>query len=717
MKINYIEIENFRCFLEPTKFMFGNGLNIINAENGSGKSELLNAIYWVIYGKIFDKPEWVDADNKILYPLWYTDASNKKEFNENIIVTSVCVSIDAQDVYAETKETTKWWFTKTRYHERNPKVNVISKNRDEIEIKFIDTRTGETKQITPSSIPFVIEELFPLSIRDFMWFQGEGFINQINLNKKNTGFDDILNQVSYFPIYTKMKNAAKVALNKKENELNKAMSASKNLSSEKSEKLFEQSKLQKNVPELEAKLSLVYDELEKKESELTEVNEYLDNVSEHAELSGQIKILDSEIKSLNDVMDATEKAQVFNLISRWVISGSGKKIEAVQGKIDVFQEELRKLEGTQIPKHIPGPEMIREMLRTMNCDICDRKIEDKESKSYKTLEERLIQFETSLRHKWLQKNFDQLRQKKRNILREYKDVEREIKALNSKISSKRRERNNKKAEVNVLQEKLDNLNSGTIANGGANYEHLRNNEKKILKEIKDINFVLRNRKDEFEKKSKRLEELNTEIENFEFKDESIKKTSKDVIYFQTLTSILSELEEEAKQSLLHQITIHSNKLFKSYYHNPQVKITLPAGEIKLINPDTGDEDDSGNNESQSTAARFSIINALLKISSEKLNNPFPLIADAPTSSFGWDNTFHFTTNIGDNFQQVIILSKDYIQPITADQNVKTDLISACKEKGGSWYWIEQVDTKGVSVGRNNTLPKSKCKSIIKEKIN
>ena len=184
MKINYIEIENFRCFLEPTKFKFGNGLNIINAENGSGKSELLNAIYWVIYGKIFDKPEWVDADNKILYPLWYTDSSNKIEFNKNIIVTTVCVSIDAQDVYAEPKDTTKWWFTKTRYHERNPKAKVISKNRDEIEIKYIDTRTGETKPITPSSIPFVIEELFPLSIRDFMWFQGEGFINQINLNKK-----------------------------------------------------------------------------------------------------------------------------------------------------------------------------------------------------------------------------------------------------------------------------------------------------------------------------------------------------------------------------------------------------------------------------------------------------------------------------------------------------------------------------------------------------
>ena len=437
MKINYIEIENFRCFLEPTKFKFGNGLNIINAENGSGKSELLNAIYWVIYGKIFDKPKWVDADNKILYPLWYTDSSNKIEFNKNIIVTTVCVSIDAQDVYAETKDTTKWWFTKKRYHERSPKANVNSKNHDEIEIKYIDTHTGETKQITPSSIPFVIEELFPLSIRDFMWFQGEGFINQINLNKKNSGFDDILNQVSYFPTYTKMKNAAKVALIKKENELNKAMSASKNLSSEKSDKLLKQLKLQKEVPELEAKLTDVNDELIEKENELSAVNGYLDNVSEHAELSGQIKILNSEIKSLNDLMAETEKAQVFNLISRWVIAGSGKKIETVQGKIDLFQEELRKLEGTQIPKHIPGPEMIREMLRTMNCDICDRKIEDKESKSYKTLEERLVQFETSLRHKWLQKNFDQLRQKKRYILREYKDIEREINALNSSISSKR----------------------------------------------------------------------------------------------------------------------------------------------------------------------------------------------------------------------------------------------------------------------------------------
>ena len=106
-----------------------------------------------------------------------------------------------------------------------------------------------------------------------------------------------------------------------------------------------------------------------------------------------------------------EKSQIENLIRKWAIAGTQENIEKSQHKIDLIQTELKSLEGTEIPKHIPGPEMIREMLKEMKCNICDRGIDSKEDSAYKSLEQSDL-FEINQRHRWLKKNFDELRSKK-----------------------------------------------------------------------------------------------------------------------------------------------------------------------------------------------------------------------------------------------------------------------------------------------------------------
>ena len=47
---------------------------------------------------------------------------------------------------------------------------------------------------------------------------------------------------------------------------------------------------------------------------------------------------------------------------------------------------------------------------------------------------------------------------------------------------------------------------------------------------------------------------------------------------------------------------------------------------------------------------------------------------------------------------------------------KTKLVDACKDKGGSFYWIQQVDKNGIVVGPDNIKPKPEAKTQIKEKI-
>jgi hypothetical protein len=116
--------------------------------------------------------------------------------------------------------------------------------------------------------------------------------------------------------------------------------------------------------------------------------------------------------------------------------------------------------------------------------------------------------------------------------------------------------------------------------------------------------------------------------------------------------------------------------------------------------------------------KFSVINSLLQISNQKLGNSLPLIADAPTSSSEWINTKYFTENVGNNFDQVVLFSKDYIEICKSDPSVKTTLINLCKKNNGFWYWCQKVDVNGNNVGRqfDNIKADSESMTTISEKI-
>lgn len=51
VKINSLSIENWKCFSYKT-ISFKNGINFYNQENGSGKSTIIQAIFYCIYGKL-----------------------------------------------------------------------------------------------------------------------------------------------------------------------------------------------------------------------------------------------------------------------------------------------------------------------------------------------------------------------------------------------------------------------------------------------------------------------------------------------------------------------------------------------------------------------------------------------------------------------------------------------------------------------------------------
>ena len=718
MKLISLKLENYTCFLEELELKFGTGLNIVNAGNGNGKSKFLDSINWVISNKIFKGDDWVDSRHIDLYPLWYTNPDNIEHYKQDEITTSVELIFEAPDIDNDIDNNTTWTFTKKRFHSRHPD-NSIKKNREELEIKYIDLDSGQTVVLSSYREADVIETLFPTAIRSFMWFQGEAF-RDISLSHDSQEFNKILDTISHYPIYGKMVERAKLALNRKDKAINKLRQEQRGISKELQIKLHRKETLLKKVPELENQIGEIKADILSHEDLIAEFDNYLKNSLEYVKLDRDIKSKKGSIRSINISIEQYEVSKVNLLIKSWIIAGSKEHIENFQKKIDFLQEELNSVDETKIPLHIPGPELVQDMIDDMKCHICDRKIPDKDDDSYKALLKRLEIYKEGKKVKWLRKNFDDFKRIRKNALDSYSEIEESIKHHSKSIKSKIKERNNLMREKEALEQDLNKLGGAQkLGEAGSNYDLYFKRKKEKESTLRNLKLKLGNFEKNLNNYITESKQLTEEIKLFETDNKEINAGETSLKYYKVILDVLKNLESEAKITLEREITIESNDLFQIYYDNPGVSIAISDGAVQIYDRTTDEEIDLRSlNKSQQEMIKFSVINSLLKLSNEKLGNSLPLIADAPTSSSEWTNTKYFTDNVGKNFEQVVLFSKDYIEASKTNSKIKTELINLCKENGGTWYWCQKTDKNGNPVGRqfNNPKSDSESKTILTEKI-
>jgi DNA sulfur modification protein DndD len=717
MKLNKLTLENYACFLRTVELNFGNGLNIVNAGNGYGKSKFLDSINWVISNKIFQNDSWISANKVDIYPLWYTNSSNDG-YNQDEIITTVILEFEAPDIDNNFEKDTLWTFTKKRYHYRHQDKS-IKMNRDELEIKYIDLNSGQHVILGSHREDDVIETLFPSAIRNFMWFQGEAF-REISLSHNSEAFNKILDTISHYPIYGKMVERVKQVVNKKERELIKLRRELQGLSTEQTDKINRKEFLLNKIPELEQQISDLILDIEDHEKKIEEYDDYLKKSMDYVKLDREIKSKEVEIKNINQSIEDYEISKVNLLIKKWVIAGSKKQIELFQSKIDLIQGELNLIDDTKIPLHIPGPEMVQEMIDDMKCHICERDIPSVNDQSYLSLIKRLNVYKEGQKAKWLRKNFDDFKRIKRISLEDYSEIEEGIKSHSKSIKNKISERNKLNREKENLLEELSKLTgSKTNREDGANYDLFYNRKKDKESSLRNLKLNLGSKEKNLQNYNEEVGKLSEEIGNFNLNNTEINQEERTLIHYKKLLQILEELEIDAKNLLEKEITDKSNYLFNIYYDNPGVILEIIKGRVKTFDKLTKDEIEiSTLNKSQQDMIKFSVINSLLQISNQKLGNSLPLIADAPTSSSEWINTKYFTENVGSNFDQVVLFSKDYIEICKSDPSVKTNLINLCKKNNGFWYWCQKVDINGDNVGRqfDNVKADSESMTTISEKI-
>ena len=186
MRFDSVRTKNYRQY-QDVNFDFTKSLetdlHIIQASNGVGKTNLLNAINWCLYG---DEPHMSTDENKLSI---CTEKVLKEAQAAGEEVCEVEVVIKGT---IEGKEKTSLTIT------RKVKVNSLTGNvasKDELVIEELQP-SGSTEIMDKEKARLRIEEIFPMGIREYFFFDGEQLLNYFGEKTNTSAIKDSIYRIA-----------------------------------------------------------------------------------------------------------------------------------------------------------------------------------------------------------------------------------------------------------------------------------------------------------------------------------------------------------------------------------------------------------------------------------------------------------------------------------------------------------------------------------------
>lgn len=700
MIINEIKINNFYCFINEV-LIFKKGLNIISAKNGDGKSMLFNAFHWTLFNKLYiqtesGKKEWVNASREHVYP--YKVEKESKVGDR--FTSSVELKILANFHEKSGNESVEYTFTKKVIYEKG-ETEIITYQKPDLEISYV--LNGETKYIDSHLHNSVLDSVFPTTIRKFMWYQGETMEELFDFSQPST-LKYAIKNISYFPLYDTMNSIVK----KSEKSISKKILAEQ----KKEERLSKKEKnlissIEKNLSDIKNKEEAIQstrDDVSKLEDDIAAIELKMANFHKYDEIKIKVNRLEADDRSLGKRIEDADRYIKRTLIEKWMLNKCDSIIADSKNKLNIISETLQEhqKDSNPIPRSLPGPEYVEKMIDDHMCYICERKVEDN-SPALDALKRRLNDFEKNSELKILQDNFTDLKRERKKLLSSLPSIKDEIHEEYKRRESNIEKRKAIRKQITKIYEQAGDEQGTNITDGSSNYNLL-------LSKVRSLRNTLKTKSSQLEYNSRTLSNLQIEQHELnEQKNKIIGVSDSSLVeveaqkYIKVFSKVIERLKDKAFNELISEITEESNRLYATYLGGKnQGEIKIDHG-IQIVDRYTGEElRDFGGAESalQKAAVAFSF----LSISANKFNKSYPIISDAPTSDLDPANTKFFTTSISKSFDQVIIMSKDYLG---LDKDTRDNLI---REANISRYYefnYDKIDANGPDTRKNK-------KTFIKE---
>jgi DNA sulfur modification protein DndD len=696
MIIRKIQIDNYLCYYDTNTFELSEGLNIILGENGEGKTKFFEAVDWLFNG-----------ENRELDMLVSAKKLNEMEIGDNFRVR---VSMTVEQ-YGENSIITKSFLAKKE------KPNECSTSSFMIE-GISENSSGERTQVDGQAL---LDRIFPFQIRKYSMFKGEA---DLNIFESDNALTNLINLFSEAKHYDKYSEKGAFLREKAE----KAVEDSSKLD-KKNEALYK--KLEGDIIYLNGEkakylihLNSTEEEIRKIEGNLQLAESHVNNADALETLNNRIKNIENQITAHLGRIDENYTTSLFD--ENWILVNFESFHKEFAEKVSEHSKTRRKLQSQfdeqkgiikgekkakaellnkaiPLPNNIPSKAIMEEMLNDEICKVCNREA-IKGSEAYEFMMKRLKTYLESQVTEESEPNKDEplfkydYTNRLDNLSISHEDNLKNLRLVRTKIKELFEFNDDRKKDIDELKEQLDKekterdriLGNSSIA------------EEKLIDVLKNYNAWqkdLKNRNQDQVDCTTKVKSIMSELKAKKEEKDNIDTSSANSFLIKTrnilrdIETIFIDTKEKKFDEFIEKLQTKSNNFFKTInidaftgtiIFTRRNKVNRTIVEVEL-------QEDGRTfykpNQSLLTSMHISILFAISELASEIKEENFPMIFDAPTSSFGENKTAQFLNLIFETENQKILLIKDFLNTDKATKtlSIKKEFENVRRDKA---FWVK-----------------------------
>lgn len=677
MIIRNIHIENFRSYYGVNEITLGDGLTLIIGANGDGKTTFFEALEW-----LFDTVDkYPKVDTKYI--------SKKKSFELNntdyaYVKVSMTYTNDGNERIVEKS----FKFTKSLSGE------IMTSNYNHV----LYVQNGVEKDVKEGEMAKrMFDRDFAASIRKYCLFKGEQDLNIFNKEEAMSYLVETFSQIRDFDPYLKFMAEAKRL---SEQAVDAAIKTD-------TKNTKEAQKYRNLISGEEKIIGELHSELKTKLTEAVNFQTLLENIEKNREASQNLVDINGRLENLKtkktDLQKKINENYTFRLLDEmWILMGFEPIAQEYREKIAVLDKEQRTQQskydreigaqkGAQktiakmkvdlskgivpLDVDVPDENTMREMLNDEFCKVCNRPA-PVGSEAYLFMKRRLDMFLASLD---LTDDEDEEVEPlfKYSFIKELTD---RYAVLHNNMNFIKNLKNyiDKSIRANIqLQNQIDGLKQNIEADEEKKKQILAQTdgltEDQLVSAFHDINEWWNGRRDA-ENRSEylkiQIKKHEDVLDGYQEKYSKISEDSSAAMYGRSSKALRLILEAFAgaknrnKRDFLNQLESVANDylemLNKGDFRGHAHIIERSNNSAEIILEDTDGSRIYNPNTALKTTMYMSLLFAVAKLTTIKHENDYPLIFDAPTSSFTSAKESDFYGVIGEINKQTIIVTKSFL---------------------------------------------------------
>ncbi len=662
MILKKLSLKDFECYSgshESNQFNFKHGINFIIGNNGSGKSKLFDAFYWVLYDQIFN------TDTRIF--------SRTSEYKERLISDKARANCKVGDMlYAEVIIHVEDAQSNEYRLRRVYGANKISENEWHAEERsklIIDQYKVTTWQTIPVEKHIsTINRVIPDHLKPYMWFQGEQVDGLMDFQSK-TSLMQAVRLLSDISNYDDLIEIAETGHNKAKKESISAQNKS-------SKNTAESARITKLVSQTESKIdqAKIIRESNISNRDNAQINidkglSFLETAQSNAEKKQERNELVRKIQRTDESLNKMVSALNNHLFDgSWILKGAKKSIESYSSKFGsyylAYMDIVNPKKGvSDLPVNIPPANIVQTMLDKERCFVCDR-VALKGSDEFKHIESHLRKHEENVTNSIFpndcMKFFQSLVDNNKGYERLIGNIDKDVATYFSDLEGYKVDLRNAKADLDAndaaVAESIAEDNSETFL---AEFRTHQNNLRLFGEKVQEATHDIAN-----------LEGL---IAGYRSKLQDITGEDLDPIYelsekvYAHLVGIAKATRLKVFEDLIREIESSANNIFQDMTtDNASItgRLKLRIMETNACIPEIVDDDGIamvGMNDSVIILIKLSLIMAIVTARGSWSEN-YCLITDAPTAKMASEYSSGFYRALGSKFKQSIVMTYDFLDP-------------------------------------------------------